>query len=151
MILIVVFTALLFWLINKWFRRTEKSIYPGNPVAKFVTGIVFTLLLGLGVFGRLNQYPLRWSDAFIFDDNFKANLSLNPAQSFLSTLKFKNSTYDLHKVKAPTLLIVGSLDHDVLLLNKKAYAQLVCEKKLEVVSRCPFQVKVKGGSSYLVC
>ena len=40
---------------------------------------------------------------------------------------------DLHKVKAPTLLIVGSLDYDVLLLNKKAYAQLGCEKKLEVV------------------
>jgi len=122
MILIVVFTALLFWLINKWFRRTEKSIYPGNPVAKFVTGIVFTLLLGLGVFGRLNQYPLRWSDAFIFDDNFKANLSLNPPQSFLSTLKFKNSTYDLHKVKAYYPLMAQYLNiqnRDSVLLNYK--------------------------------
>jgi len=95
LILIVVFTALIFWLINKWFRRTQKSNYFRNPIARFVTGFVFTLLLGLGVFGRLNQYPLRWSDAFSFDDNFKANLSLNPVQSFLSTLKFKNSTYDL--------------------------------------------------------
>lgn len=40
---------------------------------------------------------------------------------------------DLHKVEAPTLLIVGSLDYDVLELNKKAYLQLECEKKLEVV------------------
>ncbi len=110
LILIIVFTALIFWLINKWFRRTEKSIYSGKPVAKFVTGIAFTLLLGLGVFGRLNQYPLRWSDAFIFDDNFKANLSLNPAQSFLSTLKFKNSTYDLSKVKAYYLLMAQYLN-----------------------------------------
>jgi dienelactone hydrolase len=39
----------------------------------------------------------------------------------------------LDKVKAPTLLIVGSLDYDVLELNEKAYRQLNCEKKLELV------------------
>lgn len=37
------------------------------------------------------------------------------------------------KVKAPTLLIVGELDYDVIELNKKAYAALQCEKKLEIV------------------
>ena len=42
---------------------------------------------------------MRWSDAFSFDDDFKANLSLNPVQSFLSTLQFRYSTYDLKKVK----------------------------------------------------
>jgi len=40
---------------------------------------------------------------------------------------------DLHHVEAPTLLIVGSLDDDVLQLNQKAYMQLECEKKLEVI------------------
>ncbi len=39
----------------------------------------------------------------------------------------------LEKVEAPTLLIVGSLDYDVLQLNKEAYRQLNCEKKLEVI------------------
>ncbi|HEY8658455.1 MAG TPA: alpha/beta family hydrolase [Hanamia sp.] len=39
----------------------------------------------------------------------------------------------LPKVEAPTLLIVGSLDYDVLQLNKAAYEKLKCEKKLEVV------------------
>ena len=39
----------------------------------------------------------------------------------------------LKNVEAPTLLIVGSLDYDVLQLNKEAYIQLECEKKLEVV------------------
>lgn len=42
-------------------------------------------------------------------------------------------TDHLAKVKAPTLLIVGSLDHDVLEMNRDAYKQLTCEKKLEVV------------------
>lgn len=40
---------------------------------------------------------------------------------------------NLPKVEAPTLLIVGSLDYDVLQLNKEAYIKLECEKKLEVV------------------
>ncbi|HSN61285.1 MAG TPA: dienelactone hydrolase family protein [Ferruginibacter sp.] len=39
----------------------------------------------------------------------------------------------LPKVSAPTLLIVGSLDENVLQLNKEAYSQLNCIKKLEVV------------------
>lgn len=39
----------------------------------------------------------------------------------------------LPKVSAPTLLIVGSLDHDVLLMNKEALKQLQCRKTLKVV------------------
>lgn len=38
-------------------------------------------------------------------------------------------------MKAPTLLIVGERDEEVLRLNEDAYAQLRCEKKLEVVPR----------------
>jgi putative phosphoribosyl transferase len=40
----------------------------------------------------------------------------------------------LSKVKAPTLLIVGSRDLPVIPLNEDAYAQLRCEKKLEIVA-----------------
>lgn len=40
---------------------------------------------------------------------------------------------NLANVDAPTLLIVGRLDYEVLRLNKEAYIQLNCEKKLEVV------------------
>ena len=39
----------------------------------------------------------------------------------------------LDKVKAPTLLIVGSLDDVVIGMNKEALAQLTCEKKMEIV------------------
>lgn len=39
----------------------------------------------------------------------------------------------LNKVQAPTLLIVGGLDFDVLRLNKEAYAHLNCEKSIEVI------------------
>lgn len=39
----------------------------------------------------------------------------------------------LLNVKAPTLLIVGSLDMDVILLNEIAYSKLNCEKELRIV------------------
>lgn len=39
----------------------------------------------------------------------------------------------LHNVKAPTMLIVGSADHDVLILNRKAFFQLKCEKEFKII------------------
>jgi dienelactone hydrolase len=39
----------------------------------------------------------------------------------------------LRDVLAPTLLIVGSHDEEVIQLNEQALAQLTCEKKLEIV------------------
>ena len=36
-------------------------------------------------------------------------------------------------VKAPTLLIVGSQDEDVIKLNKSAFAQLHCVKQMEII------------------
>ena len=40
----------------------------------------------------------------------------------------------LHKVTAPTLLLVGGLDIEVIELNELAYHQLNCEKKLEIIT-----------------
>src|SRR5690242_1668767 len=91
---------LLLYRIIIWrFKKISLSKYSGKTVTKTIMGIVFALLLGVGIFGRVNQYPLRWSDAFSFNDDFKANLSLNPVQSFLSTMEFRNSTYNIKKVK----------------------------------------------------
>jgi putative phosphoribosyl transferase len=39
----------------------------------------------------------------------------------------------LHLVKAPTLLMVGSLDGPVIRMNEDAYTQLRCEKELKIV------------------
>ncbi len=56
-------------------------------------------LASVSTFGRVGQYPLRWSDAFSLGDDFKGNAALNPFQSFFSSLQFRNSSYDLKKVK----------------------------------------------------
>jgi dienelactone hydrolase len=41
----------------------------------------------------------------------------------------------LARVEAPTLLIVGGYDTEVIALNREAYARLLCKKKLEIVPR----------------
>ena len=97
--IIIVCSAFIYFLILYFYTLMEKRIFRGRMIFKLVTGIIFTLLLGLGLFGKWNQYPLRWSDAFTFKDDFKANLALNPLQSFFSTMQFRNSTFDLSKVK----------------------------------------------------
>jgi len=122
LILIIISIILLYGLIMRWFRKMQLSIYRGRGFSKILIGVAFALLFGLGIFGRLNQYPLRWSDAFSFDDDFKANLSLNPIQSFLSTLQFRNSTYNIKKVKAYYPLMAKYLaipDADSTTLNYK--------------------------------
>ena len=98
-ILIIIFTGMLYVLVHSFFKRIKGEHYRGNFSTKVVYGFSFAVLLGVGIFGRLKQYPLRWSDAFALNDDFKANLSLNPVQSFLSTFEFRNSSYDLGKVK----------------------------------------------------
>jgi pimeloyl-ACP methyl ester carboxylesterase len=51
----------------------------------------------------------------------------------------------LHRVHAPTLLIVGSIDHDVLRLNEQAFEALTCEKKLAVVEGASHLFSEKGA------
>lgn len=71
--------------------------------------IVSFLLMGGFIFGKIGQFPLRWSDAYTLSDDFKANLALNPFQSFLSTLSFRNSTYDIKKVREAYPLMAAYL------------------------------------------
>jgi putative phosphoribosyl transferase len=43
------------------------------------------------------------------------------------------ATSSLPLVKCPTLLIIGSLDTDVITLNEQAFSLLQCEKQIEIV------------------
>ncbi|MEP7319814.1 MAG: sulfatase-like hydrolase/transferase [Panacibacter sp.] len=67
--------------------------------SRVVWSIVFLLLMAIGIFGKFNQYPLRWSDAFSFENDYAANIALNPFQSFFSSLEFRHASYDLEAVK----------------------------------------------------
>lgn len=51
----------------------------------------------------------------------------------------------LRQVRAPTLLIVGALDTEVLALNRRAMQQMVCEKCLEIVPRATHLFEEAGA------
>lgn len=51
----------------------------------------------------------------------------------------------LHLVQASTLLIVGGLDTEVYMLNQKAYDQLHCEKRLEIIPGATHLFEEKGA------
>jgi putative phosphoribosyl transferase len=50
----------------------------------------------------------------------------------------------LPNVKAPTLLIVGSLDDEVIKLNRQAYSLLECEKKMKIIEGASHLFEEKG-------
>lgn len=91
--------GILVFIVNYSYRKIAAGKHPANSANKLSIGLLFILLSAAGIYGRFNQYPLRWSDAFDFRDDFKANLALNPIQSFLSTIQFRHLGYNLKLVK----------------------------------------------------
>ncbi|MBC7889420.1 MAG: sulfatase-like hydrolase/transferase [Ferruginibacter sp.] len=86
------------------FRKTHVSVEEQNiNVHKFsyrrIWHTTTIVLLGWFVFGFLSFTPLRWSDAFKLNDNFKSYLALNPFQNFFTTLRFRNPVFSEDKAK----------------------------------------------------
>ncbi len=96
---ILVGMLLFLWYFKKISKRLSLSVNRsrGRKIGWHAGAI---LLFSLLVFGQAGQYPLRWSDAFRFADDFKANVALNPFQSFLSTLQFRHTGVNMPAVKA---------------------------------------------------
>jgi len=96
-----------------FFQRLIVTYQQQAPPAKrkfSIWYVIIFLLFGIGVFGKFGQFNLRWSDAFTLSDNFKANLSLNPFQSFFSTLNFKDTRPDIKKVRNGYTLMAEYLE-----------------------------------------
>ncbi len=53
--------------------------------------------------------------------------------------------YALPRVQSPTLLIVGGADHHVLSLNQAAFAQMNCEKELQIVPQATHLFEEPGA------
>ncbi len=110
LLLIIIGGTLLLWgIIILWYRILEQAQFDGHDIFRIVFGYMVIFGMLFGIFGRFNQYPLRWSDAFIFEDDFKINLALNPVQSFLSSFRFRHSTYDINQVKEHYTIIAAHL------------------------------------------
>ncbi len=90
-------------LIRSTYNTTLSKQKNATRGSKILWGLVFFLLLVVGILGRViykpGIYPLRWSDAFALGNDYEASVALNPFQSFFSSLQFKSSTYDAAKVR----------------------------------------------------
>ncbi len=100
----------LFWLFSKWLLNKYITTYISDSRRKPLAYVASFLLIAFFIFGKVGQYPLRWSDAFEFGDEFKSNVALNPFQSFFSSLKFRKQSYDINKVKESYPTIADYLD-----------------------------------------
>lgn len=96
---VILFTWLLVRGLKWIFRWVEKQPYRRLPRLNWAFPIVLFLILAVAIFGRVGQYPLRWSDAFNLGSDFRANIALNPLQSFFSSLSFRTSSFDQAAVR----------------------------------------------------
>ena len=96
---LLIVSLLILWARRILFRSVEDRPSVKSKTKRITWFILLFLLFGLGIFGRFNQYPLRWSDAFQLGDDYKAQLALNPFESFLNTMKYRHSGYSVKKVK----------------------------------------------------
>ncbi len=91
--------SLLIALVRLSYNHVLSKRLTSTKKSRLAWSITLFLLLAVSVFGRIGQYPLRWSDAFSLGDDYKAQISLNPFQSFFSSMNYRHATYDLGKVK----------------------------------------------------
>ncbi len=101
----------------------RKCLSLPEKVAKKNLVISYTisfLVIALAIYGRANMFPLRWSDAYRLNSEYKASLALNPFQSFASSLKFRNAGFDRQKTKQYYSLVaeqLGVTNQDTTTLN----------------------------------
>ena len=96
---LVLLGAGLLWLVTWMYNIVLSRQKLATKASRISWGIAFFLLMAAGIFGRFNQYPLRWSDAFSFENDYAANIALNPFQSFFSSLEFRHASFDMDATK----------------------------------------------------
>lgn len=89
--------SLFYLLVNGSYKLFNKTFY--TTLGSTTFSVILVIAMMISIFGTVTQYPLRWSDAFTLGDDFKANLALNPFQSFFSSLQFRHSDYNDKKVR----------------------------------------------------
>jgi phosphoglycerol transferase MdoB-like AlkP superfamily enzyme len=96
---IFIVSFLIWWLLIKVFRLIARSADGSKKKQKWIWVVGAFILFGMGIFGNFGQYNLRWSEAFSLGNDYRANLALNPYQSFFSSLKFRNSMFNPETVR----------------------------------------------------
>lgn len=122
---LVVVGIIFYWL----YKRTHQKVEEKNNQAEINYRnrwyIVVLLFLLWGVYGNIGTKPLQWNDAFIFKDNFKSYLALNPLENFFTTLRFRKPTANNELAKKHYETIASFLQLDSLTKVNESYERLV--------------------------
>ena len=91
-------------LLRQMFRRMHVSVVhktDGKGIRYNRYWVVAALFFfGFFIYGNVGSQPLKWSEAFRFNNSFKSALALNPLQNFFYTLRLRRTTFDETKVRA---------------------------------------------------
>lgn len=102
------------------------------PAFLYPFSAIFLIIV---LYGRLSQFPLRWSDAFFTTNSFISSLALNPIFYLYSTLSNNSVDYDIEEVKRYYPVIA------------KTYGVKPDFEKLEIRRFCTPYPKVSGNPS----
>jgi phosphoglycerol transferase MdoB-like AlkP superfamily enzyme len=76
-----------------------KKDYEHKKTIKIIIFVSFVVLIILAGYGRIAMFPLRWSDAFRFQNSFLAHSASSPVVYFINTLKNRDIKYNKKAVQ----------------------------------------------------
>ena len=88
------------WLNRRMMKALNKREFIHSRKNLVISFSVTLLAFLFFCWGKVNIFPLRWSDAASLKNDFKAQMALNPFESFLNSLRFRNEQPDPEKVKS---------------------------------------------------
>ena len=126
--------------VHRWLVKTTLKLEKSDQT-KYQKGfqIIFCLFIYLfGFWGTFSQYMLLWSDAFFSRSTFVSSLALNPVLYFYDTKTFKESDFEIEKVKEyyypiSDYLGIDSLDIDNLSYTRKIRSPIKSNRHPNVV------------------
>ena len=106
-ITIIIIFLVVEWVLYKFisftYQLSAKYERTGSQFKNIIIQTIFFIILLYAAIGNIiykgGQYPLRWSNAYSLGSDYKANVALNPMQSFFSTLNFRSSKIDTDLIK----------------------------------------------------
>lgn len=99
-LLILAITTAYIYILNKVIKYYSDVLVPMHSrKQKILLGTISTFIIIFGLYGKVSHYPLRWSDAFFSTHNFAPTVAMNPILYFLNTLKNRDISFDINKVK----------------------------------------------------
>lgn len=101
--------AFIFYATRFVYKISNRPPEKAGKANRIVSSVLCFLLLAVAIFGRVGQFPLRWSDAYRMNSDYKASLALNPFQSFFSSLKFRSAGFDVAKTRQYYSLLASKL------------------------------------------